>query len=339
MARRSANRYFTRFSLRTLLVFVTITILVIGWYSSQYRQWSLEVEACRSLKTHQEAVVFCGRSSSGAPHQLPSLEFRNILHGRIYNPIESVFIADATIDSKAWADLRNCRSLETLKIQDCTISESESGFAGLSHSVSMLDIRSRTLSREHLQQIATLQGLTHLWLSPQGGIDTGELREFLSKLRKLPSLRDFSLNKVDVSTDAMSAIAELRNLETLSLTDCKVGLGSSSIRRLLKLKKMDLSNTNCDNETVRRINATNCPVLEVLILNNCEIDDGALQHISRLRALKELHVANTRISKSGPVFLLKLPKLTMVDISNTQADCSTFAGRPTINCIGEQWSH
>ncbi len=221
MSSRRSQRRRIQFSLRGLLISISLFSLVFGTFLCRAAQRNRALSKLRSLGAN---ILFEFEDDRGwlansllsvSPETLDKL-------GKAYffQPIE-IQISGPSIRDADLACLANLPSLEVLKIWKCP--------------------RLTSSAAEHL---ATLHNLKHLWI--QGVPITDDGLQFLNECRELRTLR---LAGANISDAGITNIAHLHGLKRLDLTDCKITDSAfAAMGRLAKLEKLELDGTDVTGE-------------------------------------------------------------------------------------------
>lgn len=231
MPNRLNGLFCPRFSLRALLVVVTVGCVVIGWRANGY------LKNCRALKSirarYNEVMIFQGEGRQALGSDLPVLGDANVLEINLGFPKANAYPQGQGF----WEDLSGFRSLKKLEVtfvdppeqnanyaaattitavdfRLCSFSEKSLSLAlGMMPRVESISMTGCRIEPRVLESLSSIKSLKSLTLN-QSRIDQGTIHRTLPKqLRRLIiSGKMVSLSKID-----MQAISGLNYLEELSL--------------------------------------------------------------------------------------------------------------------------
>ncbi|MBI2808008.1 MAG: hypothetical protein HYX68_23740 [Planctomycetes bacterium] len=286
----------------------------IAWAKSEFRVVN---DAVQVFRLHpQEARVFAELEKNvGGPISSPFAGWENgrvvyldlgfpleIFGKFIDEQIEPVkrlrhlrelsFRGNLGITDKGIAVVRGLTRLHTLILDEMQI-----GDGCMPHLARLHNLRTLYLGKGTLR----INGIARL------GFFTDESLRYLANLRNLFA---FSLNHSEVSGRSLGGM-DLRHMEYFSANDGPfVDEGMKHIRRMTKLRKLDLSNTAITNAGLPAVKRLKW--LEDLYLSGTHVSDTGLINLHDLSALKYLGLKDTIVSRDGIRQLKKkLPKCSM----------------------------
>ncbi|WP_425617397.1 hypothetical protein NA78x_001072 [Anatilimnocola sp. NA78] len=305
-------RRYPKFSLRTLLIAITLIACLLGWSVYQYRLYKRERDAVAILVARFEALCFTRVHQTPGqalrlPDRVPVIDLAQLRNGRIYRPIEIVVVDEGTLDDAAVETLRSFHSLKRLTLIGCDSQTTLDPIAGHNSLRNLIVARTRLHSRD-IDSVVSLTNLRSLSLGP-GDHMPRDCAERISGLH----LTSLTLDEMLVSDTALKNLTAQNSMECLSLPKCTVSRDSLLlIGRLRELIWLDLSGTKVDD---RLFTHFTFPKLEILDLADCPITDEGVVGIVRNKEIIRLVLRNTQITDRGVKELAKLPKLLALDIS------------------------
>ncbi len=159
-----------------------------------------------------------------------------------------------------------------------------------------------------LERLSTSSALTKLTLR-DGELSTNGL----SHLRKLPQLDQLALHDVKIEQDALVELAHLKSLSSLYVERGNIdGRHWNHLPMMPNLKQVILSDIGVSDEAAAALLAKT-PAVETLCLVHLPIGDSTLERVAKLRKLKHLDISRTSVSRDGLDHLegLDLERLTM----------------------------
>jgi hypothetical protein len=310
-----------RFSLRTLLVLVTVFGVWLGVKVDQARRQKRAVENLSALGArfwfeHQRTSDggFDGRIELHVPawaRELCGDDFFQNVRG-IYvrrRPGENVDqprqITDE--DLKCLADLPQ---LEILQIVSAPISD-----AGLAHVVYPERLTNVSLSNTNigdgfLRQLRAAKRLESLWLDNTRVTDDG-----LAELHGITSLRRLSLSGTETGDRGLAVFRQCRRLESLKPGTKVTNAGIQSFETLQSIKGLSGSG-RISGEAFRGFRMPK--VDEVYLANSAVSDDNLPPLVQSLRDVRVLNLSGCAITDRGLQHLNELGKTQILLLSNTE---------------------
>ena len=288
-----------QFSLRTLLVFVTLCVLACSW---------LAVKMERARK--QRAIVDEIRKLGGQVEYKGSLLgedfFAKVVAVRLPPPL-----SDGNLEHLR-KHLEGLTQLRELSLHDTQLSD-----AGLQHLKGLTQLKRLDLINTQVSDagLEHLKGLTKLkWLDFNNTQVTDAGLEHLKGLTKLESL-DFSNTQV---TDAgLEHLKGLKQLELLSLTETKITDGGlERLKGLKKLWLLNLGGTQLTDAGLEHLKGL--MNLHYLDLEDTQVTDAGLQHLKGPTNLTGLDLMSTQVTDGGLEHLKELTQLQSLYLKRTQ---------------------
>lgn len=297
-----------------IVVIAALSASIGCWVAFEWHCLQREREAAAILSDEYGAAVTIGpyQTGGGGIDDDPHFDTREIWRGRLYVPVESVFIAGTTLDQRAWGCLRSFRHLYFLKIQDCQFAPGlNRPFSELRRLI-QLDISKTRLTMSDVRSVAALRQLSDLTLWQTGGSD-----EWLEVLASMRGLRFLHVPEGDYSDVGVAHLAQLRQLEDLCLSESRITSHSGvTFAGLMALKRLILRNTSVDDDCLLQVGGL--PALETLDLVGTAVTDAGMLHLANLQRLEYLYLADTRITDIGVGYLSRLGSLVGIVLNGTR---------------------
>jgi RND family efflux transporter MFP subunit len=223
-------------------------------------------------------------------------------------------LAFGRLSAHSFEGLADLKQLESLSIDDTDAAdEALRPLGGLTH-LRSLELRDKYITDAGLKYLVPLNELAALGLngSPKGLRGTG-----LSQLSCLPNLKKLELMGSGIEDGTMAAIGKLAQLEQLNLSGTTItGKGLASLASLKRLRSLQLNDCGrLEGTTLEAL--VGLPRLEILSLEQCPIDDTAVEALKKLTAMHQLDLAYTNLSPQGVAALrIALPKCRFGDARN-----------------------
>lgn len=328
-----------KFSLRTALLAMICTAVVMAWGVNEYGWKKREEEACRRLwrlgaQTTREDVpsdwelppddpLSIAESTSLPAEGLPSC----LWSGWLYHPIDDIYLEDVEITPEVERDLRVFRALRSLSLIDCAnANRLEFGeFPRLEY----LQIVDAAITEARLREICELSRLKSLDIanhsnrpisfpSPAKMVNLNSLAlkgvdvdiEVMRSIAALPKLSGLYFSWVPCSPAMVEIIATKTQLDALALEGPSVDDAMlMQLDKLIRLKTLSLASTSITNEGLRAIE--NLPELWSLDLGSTAVSDQGAPTLSRLRGLYDLCLLHTQITTASAPMLTHIPNLSV----------------------------
>jgi internalin A len=281
-ARDEAPRRLYQYSLRSLLIGITIIALVGGWIGARLER-----------EKRQKAII--EEFSKGGAR----IEYDGKIEG-----YRATVWSDASL--KQICDLDELRSLE---IKGVAITE-----AGLKPLERMIHLQSLTFSTERIVDgpMVHLGGLKQLrfLVFSDGVVDTIEGKSMgrglppqitdvgMKRVGGLTWLQGLFLSGKEVTDAGVMQLKTLHKLEVLQLWHTQVsdaGIGAlSGLSKLQRLSLFGCRVTDSGLETIKGFQD-----LRELDLGDCNVTDRGIEKLSALKKLRRLQLSSTRATKDG----------------------------------------
>jgi Leucine-rich repeat (LRR) protein len=299
--RKSPRRWY-QFSLRTLLLIMTLASGGFGWFAFMQRPWQRQASTDALVKLHAR-ILRDHQGSSSSPESGAGNWIDQLVGSDPNASITAVFVTDPTLtddDLECLRGLAHLPRLRTFGISSPNITD-----AGLTHLRSLNRIKKLGLGcplitdvgLEHLQALPQLEELE---LGLPGLSDAG-----LVHLQSLPRLRELALNKTAITSAGLAQLAALPQLEKLRVWYPGV-VDLTPLRGLRRLRELMILGQITD---VDLLSLKDLAQLERLNVSGTLITDSGLAHLENLRQLKFLNLGRTKATNAGLVHLYPLVQL------------------------------
>lgn len=157
---------------------------------------------------------------------------------------------------------------------------------------------------------------------PYPGLDVSDRWDItnpvLAQLAKTSSLRILRLANTKINDAGLAVLADLPNLEVLSLSNQISDNGLKQVKVLKRLKMLELHRAKVSDRGLATLKEL--PKLESLDLSDSKITDAGARILASFPALKQLDISGTLITDKGIALLAKLPKLEILYAPDTLSD-------------------
>jgi hypothetical protein len=353
-SRRPTHRRWFRYSLRTLLVAMTIVSLGIGWWVNSARRQQKAIAQINSLVdlSHSRVSVFYDYQTAGPRSILDWGEYYRTTINKngeswlppkvlsslgqdFFHNVSTVYFSGGSFASTASEGLANgSHPMDESVLKDVgalvRLSDLSIDFpvtdAGVAHLANLRGLRSLEISNasgltdESLRILSRLPRLEALRLFGCQFTDHGLAHLSAMRQLKLLNLNELHNEKRDsgFTSDGVAQLSKLSNLEALSLsfpTTQSVADGIGQLAALKRLRMIDLIIPTIADADVRFL--PSLPELEEINLARTNISGTCLQDLGGLRKLRVLLISNTRVSDETIPYLVKLPALEAIYVSRT----------------------
>jgi Leucine Rich repeat len=258
------RRRWLRFSLRTLLVVMTVLCVWLGF----------KVNAARRQKEAVEAIIKAGGTVTFGYQCVP-------VRG---NPDALALDPNALPNAPAW--LRTCLGDDFFRTADEVI------------------LNGRAISDEDLAQTMNLPGIWYLFLTDVKvvRVDSDNQRLIqdadLVGLGQLGELRRLALGKADINGFGLASLVNLKHLKSLNVVNTHVDdSGMEYIGRIVPLADLNVGGTRISDSGLKQLRSlTN---LKALNLDDTDISDAGLEYLKVLTNLTNLDLSGTRVTTQG----------------------------------------
>ena len=251
-----------RFSVRTLLIVISVFSIWLGWWSTRAHQ---QRRGVTRVKEHRGVVVYDYQwhtppAGTGGWLQYvdgwwdehleaPTNPLRNWLGDDYFSTVRGVsfnWFDEAEISP---ADLQHLTAFTGLR--KLSISGMGVGDSGLSYIGRLTSLRSLALEREDvsdagLDQLTKLHRLESLFLRSRRISDDG-----LKSIARLRNLRMLRINESSITGEGLAYLRDLPNLEYISLNQSPVNVTSlKKAQTLPRLRELELKLSGVSNDDV-----------------------------------------------------------------------------------------
>lgn len=173
-------------------------------------------------------------------------------------------------------------------------------------------IESNSLGDEALKEVAKCKSIRFLLLMDKKITNKG-----IGYLEPLKNLNTLKIQTAQIDNDVVHELAKLKRLDQLNISGCRkldknFGAGFSKMRLLRELS----IDSGCSAEAFRVLKKL--PLLQ-LGLRGCKLDREALEELVTMPHLEALSLSSIKCKDSDYLVLAKLPKLSMLDFSDSTA--------------------
>jgi hypothetical protein len=202
-----------QFSLRSLLIFVTLFAIPCSWLAVKIRQ-------ARNQRKAVDAIIKDG----GSVHY--DYEYENAIRGVRPQGLLQTVLGEDLFSNVVWANVKTDVGLEHLKelpkLQVLSLNGSRVTDGGLEHledmtQLKLLDLEATTITGTGLKH---LKGLSQLeWLNISNTLVTDSN---LAYLKKMVRLRTLALANTQISDTGIESLKGLKNLQVLYIRETKI---------------------------------------------------------------------------------------------------------------------
>jgi hypothetical protein len=361
MAEVLKRRRWLSFSLRGLMIVVTILCVWLGWWVNSAVEQRAAVEAIHRVDEHanlwydnenldSNAGMMAGwggvmkRSSSWAPDFIEQRLGKDFFHN-----VKSVAFGQGLRDAARTArEVDLFRKVSRLARLDQLVPYFPVSDADVAHLSGLprltrldLAVACPELSDAALDSISRMQSLESLTIASAPITDAGLAH--LGRMTQLKSLvlgnvdpHSASQNKAQITDAGLAHLAALINLSELELDSRELtGRGLAHLSGMDKLKWLRLNSPGLVDDDLAHLAPLKS--LELLELFDTSVRGGGFEHLVGLTNLRTLIVAGPSISDDAIAWLARLPNLegiTLYRTSVTAAGLEQFNSAPRLRTIG-----
>jgi hypothetical protein len=281
------KRHWSRFSLRTLLVFLLVLSLPLGWFALKLHKARRQREAVGAIVEMGGFVYYDYQLEKGSMLPDPAAEpgspawLRRLLGDDFFCHAESVCCGtDRVLYADASYDVEP--DFESLVVQ----------LQRLPH-LEHLRVHGEWMTADGPEHLATLANLQSLRLSDTQITDDG-LRH-LAKLNRLKTLQIWEAEITDKGLEHLGGMTELEHLDLYCSRVSDNGL--VHLKGLTQLKALSVDGSHITD--VGLVCLKDMANLRSLSLSDTEITDIGLQHLRDVSSLEYLWVENTHVTAEG----------------------------------------
>jgi hypothetical protein len=275
------RRRWFRFSLKTLLVLFTFFCAWLGMLTSNASRQKRAVEAIQRSggEFHYDYQKVPSRSGSGTAYS-PRLSppgpkwLRRILGDHYFiTPVYLNISKQPGIRDDCFAHLRALPRIERAFFYQAPFQDRDV---------------------VHLKHLTNLKSLTFN-AGSLSGPNAPRQFEFLQYLPQLESLSLIDSNFGDADAEHLKGATKLK---TLFIYGSEIGDdGLAQLQHLKNLEYIGLGGTNVTDRGIAYLNAL--PKLQYISATNLNITDAAFESFTKMTALRDLELSNTRVSREG----------------------------------------
>jgi Leucine-rich repeat (LRR) protein len=257
-----------RFSLRSLLVAVTLLAMALGWFIYWREGKRREAAAGDWVLNHGGTIAeFHSGEATNPPWWVRCLA--ETLPDRCLRTVTYVDFLKDPSDADL-AVLRDLPNLKQLNLNNAArVTPARLAPLAKMRNLEVLYLMKTPVGDEGLAHARNLHSLKELWIE-ETGITDGSVPWIASN----PQLTHLDLDGAQITDKSAPILAKLRNLEVLALRDTQI-----TSRGLAEIAKL--------------------PRLMHLYLLRTAVDDEGLQHLAKVESLNTLDVRLTRVTAAG----------------------------------------
>lgn len=270
-----------RFSLRSLLVLVTLLAIGLGWFVYWRDAKGREAAAGDWVLHHGGGIAeFDSREATNPPWWVRCLA--ETLPDRCLRTVTYVdFLKDPT--DADLAVLRDLPNLKQLNLNNAArVTPARLAPLAKMRNLEVLYLMKTPVGDEGLAHVRNLHSLKELWIEETGITDAS--MPWIASNRKLTHL---DVDGAKITDKSAPLLAKLRSLEVLALRDTQItSRGLADIARLPRLKHLYLTGTAVDDEGLRHL--AEVETLETLDVRLTSVTDAGREQFRRAKPICRL---------------------------------------------------
>lgn len=347
------RRRWLSFSLRGMLVLITILCVFLGWIGPKWMEMKREEAAARKIQEAGGWVIYDyhkehdSTTSDEQPVPHGHYVLRYLFGEHIFSRVVEIFFRDEGSPNRVAAEFTKLKQLNHLAFLGRDILTDES-IDHLIHVRNLATVRffCASISPEQLKTLSQVETIEHLSLDGKTGTDfhLAQLPYFnnLKSLRldsrfatdigmqsigNTESLEELELygipNVTDQGVSALTGLRHLKKVETLSEFGGSNRLTENCLPDFVKITSLENLYLSFDSSRVdfredQYQNFASLKNLKHLNLSSSNIRDAALCEIGRLDQLKSLDLSFTHITDEGLSYLSPLSHLTSLSLHGSE---------------------
>lgn len=357
-AAKNPRRRWLQFSLRSLLVALTLFgILLGGWVNRATRQREA-VAAIRAAHgevgyDYQRTQYSYSIEQAGAPDRLSNWLGIDYFHSVVVIALGGSLTPAATFNDDVRAKIGDLSRTEILRLGPGVTDSNLASIEGL-RNVRYLTIQSPQLTDAGLIHLASLKrllqveifdsritgsGLKFLQSTDVQHLDlrkTQSQRLDLSALLMLRHLRGAYLDSTNLDDESLEPLRGCRRLQLLTLGRTRVtDAGLEVVGGLPELQVIDLSHTHVTDSGLARLNQL--AKLESLYLAVTAVNGEGFKHLRGLARLQRLDLRGSKLNDAGLGQVARLRGLKAIELDDTEitdAGVAHLQKRDSLEWIG-----
>jgi Leucine-rich repeat (LRR) protein len=293
LATVTTKRRWLRYGVRTLLVFVTLLCVWLGWLMHGVQK---QRSAAARLEQYGAELVYFPFFTMPPWNDILPPSVRRGLNAALpsddWRRLTSVEIENADFREEDLEILKDLPHLDHLRLPTTPLTD-----AGLRRIASLkagklilLDLMHTQITDDGLAELSQLKGLEWLFLGGNRITDAG-----LEQVAKLADLENLWLDDSQVTDAGIAHLRSLRKLDELSLDRTSVtGACLEDLAAMGSLRVLDLRETKVQGEGLAQLAALQ--KLELLILKDTPVSDADLPHLRQLSHVAVIWISGTNLS-------------------------------------------
>ena len=321
--RRDTVRSFSRqFSLRGLLVLVTVIALFLGWFAWRVRVARVQDAAAEAIVKAGGEVAYSDQFYGGVSRLTPydpkarfigdSLHHifggdptRKLVSVQVFNDESAAFISKyglddlkivrldggASITDAALPHLANCKELQVLDLHGADVTDQGLSSIGSFPKLEELWLQNTRISDATLRQLAKLPALNCLDLCGTAVTDEG-----MKQIALMPALTRLDLNNDQVTDEGIRHLQKSRTLWLLWLGErASAKLNLAVVGAIPTLESLTLTDSLITDARVERLR--NNPTIRDLKFQQCTtLTDKSLEIVATMPNLRSLGALSSPFS-------------------------------------------
>ncbi|MAR10947.1 MAG: hypothetical protein CL681_13455 [Blastopirellula sp.] len=315
-ARASGWRRLVQIRLGTLLLFVTVCAVGLGWRQSLVVSYEKQDAAAQRLLAIGANLQWEPAQPAWLRPFMDETRFRDVvevrceskwLNGEVFEPIadlhyvKRLYIANNMIDDDVMACLRNCHRLERISLWQTQVTDDGLVFLKGKRQLRAVDLHSTRVTDRGVKYLSGAYRMNKLKL-PSGVTDEG-----IRALRGLRELRELHLDGGQITAQGL---AELKHAKLTTLHTNSMQISPEDLKFLCQLRylhQLNLRDVQANPQYAERLGQM--PQLRSLMIRSTLVDDDFVASLSPCPKLEALTLYGTRVGRSGVASLAKFPAL------------------------------
>jgi hypothetical protein len=310
-----------QFSLRTMMVAVTLSCIAGGWFGMKLRAARRQHAVVEQLNQRDFPYWYdyqsdeTGQTNYNAPPRGPEW-LRNLLGFDFFNHVTEVHIGGdhaRTLDDQTFRAILALPDLQTLDIAETAIMDQRLSWLPEAHRLTWLSVEGQQVTDLGLGHICRCSELKRLGISSR----TKVTPKGLMQIARLKNLEELWLSDQPVTDDVLRALRGENNLTSLALYGTPVtDAGMDVVGNFTRLTFLALDRTAVTDRGLSRLGGLTS--LEILDLASTNVTDRGLVSLAKMRKLNFISLKSDRgVTDGGMKYLEALPAKCCIELEGT----------------------
>jgi hypothetical protein len=301
-----------QFSLRTLLIIVTLFAIACSWFAVKMKQARTQREAVEKIRKWGKEINIT-YSWQADPQTKPHIPewLRQLAGDDFFYYVYGLEVRGTDLTSTDLLPLEELNQLQELSLFMSKIPDYKLAHLKELPQLRKLDLNGTNTTDAGLVYLKGMTKLDLLYLGYDSITDNG-----LEQLKGLSNLRTLDLEGTNITDAGLVHLKRLTQLNKLYLDETNItDEGLEKLKNLTKLEALNLDHTNITDAGLEKIKGL--IKIHLLRLAKTKITDAGLVYLKELSQLEHLVISNNNITDAGLVHLKEMKQLHYLEIERT----------------------